>query len=132
LPAFGQGADPLIGTWKLNVEKSTATFPITGGASFTVVKDGDNMVSTVQGAAGKFVLPHIYDGMPHPVTGNPNFDSVVFNRIGNTLNQARFKNGKLIEISQAIIVPGKTFTNTAEGIAPNGSSYHSVLVWDRQ
>ena len=23
LPAFGQGVDPLIGTWKLNVAKST-------------------------------------------------------------------------------------------------------------
>jgi hypothetical protein len=26
-PAFGQGVDPLIGTWKLNVEKSTSTAP---------------------------------------------------------------------------------------------------------
>jgi hypothetical protein len=24
-PAFGQGVDPLIGTWKLNLEKSTGT-----------------------------------------------------------------------------------------------------------
>jgi hypothetical protein len=24
-PAFGQGVDPLVGTWKLNVEKSTST-----------------------------------------------------------------------------------------------------------
>jgi hypothetical protein len=24
-PAFGQGVDPLIGTWKLNVEKSAST-----------------------------------------------------------------------------------------------------------
>jgi hypothetical protein len=25
LPAFGQGVDPLIGTWKLNCEKSTGS-----------------------------------------------------------------------------------------------------------
>ncbi len=25
VPAFGQGVDPLIGTWKFNPEKSTAT-----------------------------------------------------------------------------------------------------------
>jgi hypothetical protein len=28
LPAFGQGVDPLIGTWKLNLEKSTSTAPL--------------------------------------------------------------------------------------------------------
>jgi hypothetical protein len=27
LPAFGQGVDPLIGSWKLNLEKSTSTAP---------------------------------------------------------------------------------------------------------
>jgi hypothetical protein len=138
LPAFGQEVDPLIGTWKLNLEKSTANYPLPKNSpSFTVVKDGDHMVSTVegvddQGRVSRFVLPHIYDGMPHPVTANPNFDSVAFTRIGNTLNQVRFRQGKAIEISQVIIVPGKTFTSTAEGIATNGFSYHYVYVWDRQ
>jgi hypothetical protein len=28
LPAFGQGVDPLIGTWKINPAKSTSTVPI--------------------------------------------------------------------------------------------------------
>jgi hypothetical protein len=138
LPASGQGVDPIIGTWKLNLEKSTANYPLPKKSpSFTVVKDGDHMVSTVegvddQGRASKFVLPHIYDGMPHSVTDNPNFDSVAFTRIGNTLNQVRFRQGKAVEISQVIIVPGKTFTSTAEGIARNGFSYHYVYVWDRQ
>jgi hypothetical protein len=27
-PAFGQGVDPLIGTWMLNLEKSTSTGPL--------------------------------------------------------------------------------------------------------
>jgi hypothetical protein len=26
LPAFSQGVDPVLGTWKLNLEKSTANF----------------------------------------------------------------------------------------------------------
>ena len=47
--AFGQGVDPLIGTWKLNLEKSTVNFPLPKSVSFTVVKDGQNMVSTVEG-----------------------------------------------------------------------------------
>jgi hypothetical protein len=137
LPAFGQGVDPLIGTWKLNLEKSTANFPLPKSVSFTVVKNGENMVSTIegvdaQGQSGKQVIQHIYDGMPHPATGNPNYDSVAFTRIGNTLNQIRFKNGKPVEISQVIIVPGKTFTTNAEGVAANGNPYHYNYVFDRQ
>jgi hypothetical protein len=61
------------------------------------------MVSTVkgvddQGRACKFVPPHIYDGIPHPATANPNFDSVAFTRIGNTLNQVHFMEGEAVEI----------------------------------
>ncbi len=138
VPAFGQGVDPLIGTWKFNREKSTANYPLAQSMSFTVVKDGENMVSTVEGVNGesgqafKQVFLHIYDGMPHPATGASNFHSIAFTRIGNTLNQVRFKNGKPAEVGQSIIVPGKTFTTTAEGIAANGFSYHHVLVFDRQ
>jgi hypothetical protein len=29
LPAFGQGIDPLLGKWKVNVEKSKTDFPPT-------------------------------------------------------------------------------------------------------
>src|SRR5260221_5715425 len=103
LPAFGQGLDPLIGTWKFNPEKSTANYRL-GSMSFTVVKDGENMVSTVEGVNGesgkafKMVFQHIYDGMPHPATGGSNFDSIAFTRIGNTLNQVRFQNGKQSEV----------------------------------
>jgi hypothetical protein len=53
LPAFGQGVDPLIGTWKMNVEKSTSSAPLPKSLSFTVVKDGQNMLSTVEGVDGE-------------------------------------------------------------------------------
>jgi hypothetical protein len=136
LPAFGQGVDPLIGTWKFNPEKSTCNCPLQKSLSFTVVKDGQNMVSTVEGVdsegrAFKFLVPHIYDEMPHPITGSASYDSTRITRIGNTFNQVRFRQGKPVEIMQGII-GDKTFTGTAEGIAPNGFSYHNVLVYDRQ
>jgi hypothetical protein len=136
VPAFGQGVDPLIGTWKMNVEKSTSSAPLPKSLSFTVVKDGQNMLSTVEGVDGqgrafKFLVPHIYDEMPHPITGNPNVDSARITRIGNTYNQVRFRQGKPVEVMQ-VIIGDKTVTGTAEGVAPNGSSYHNVLVYDRQ
>jgi hypothetical protein len=91
LPAFGQGVDPLIGTWKLNLEKSTSTGPLPKSQTITFTRDGPNIVNNgegldAQGQPYKFVFRHIYDGQPHPTSGNPNYDSTLFSRIGNTVN----------------------------------------------
>jgi hypothetical protein len=85
-----------------------------------------------QGRPFKTVLKHIYDGKPYPVTGDDAFDTNAFTRIGNTINGVRFRNGKVVEIIQSVIVPGKTFTGTYEGVDPNGQLYHGVRVFDRQ
>jgi hypothetical protein len=137
LPAFGQGVDPLIGSWKLNLEKSTSNEPLQRSATLTAAREGQNIVNTsegvdAQGQPFKFVFRHIYDGMPHPTTGNPDYDSTAYTRVGNTINAVRFKNGKTAEVNQVVIVPGKTFTGTAEGVHVNGQPYHYVLVFDRQ
>jgi hypothetical protein len=138
LPAFGQAVDPLVGTWKLNLEKSTFVgIPLVKSATYTAAMEGQNLINTsegvdAQGQSYKFVYRHIYDGMPHPTTGSPDYDSTAYTRIGNTVNGVRFKQGKQVEVSQGVIVPGKTYTVTAEGIAANGQSYHYVIVWERQ
>lgn len=136
-PAFGQGVDPLIGTWKFNVAKSTATGPLARSMTLNMVREGQNIVNTnegvdAQGRSFTLVIQHIYDGMPHPTTGSPNYDSTAFTRIGNTVNVVRFKNGKAVEVAQYVIDPGKTYSGHAEGIDANGQPYHSYLVWDRQ
>jgi hypothetical protein len=137
LPAFGQGVDPIIGTWKFNAEKSTSTGPLARSMILTIARDGQNIVNTnngvdAQGQAFKLVYQHIYDGMPHPTTGSPDYDSTTYTRIGNTLNAIRFKDGKPVEVSQGIIVPGKTFTVHSEGTTQKGDPYHFTLVYDRQ
>jgi hypothetical protein len=48
-PAFGQGVDPLIGTWKLNREKSTATFLLQRSMTLTWTGDGQNLIDTSEG-----------------------------------------------------------------------------------
>jgi hypothetical protein len=40
LPAFGQGVDPLIGTWKMNLEKSTSTLPLSKSMTLTISGEG--------------------------------------------------------------------------------------------
>jgi hypothetical protein len=148
LPAFGQQtpappigplimADPLIGTWKLNLEKSTQsawrsltiTYTAAGGQNLVGVTDGvDSQGKPVHGT-----LRHTYDGMPHPTDGTPDADSTIYTRLEDTINVVRFKQGKVAEVSQSVIVPNKTFTNTGVGVvAATGKAEHFVLAFDRQ
>jgi hypothetical protein len=139
LPAFGQGIDPLIGTWKLNLEKSTYTGGDTAPKSRTATfaGEGQNLAVTAEGVQAngqplKVIFRHIYDGQPHPTTGSPNYDSNIYHRIGNSISGIWFKNGKVVVLTQAQLVPGKTFTVITEGINADGQSYRDVEVFDRQ
>jgi hypothetical protein len=136
----GQGVDPIIGTWKLNVEKSTFIgIPVLKSETLTITADGPNFILTVetvgtQGATRKSTITHIHDGMPHSVVGNPNYDATSFTRMGNVISVARFKNGQQISVGQNVIVPGKTYTGTTGGInvTNNNQPFYSVQVYDRQ
>src|SRR5215470_9350270 len=135
LPAFGQGVDPLIGTWKLNLEKSTNV--AFRSLTLTWSGEGQNLIDTADGVTTQgqpfhVVFRHIYDGQPHATTGSADYDSTTYTRIGNTINIVRFKQGKVVEIGQAVIIPGKTYTLTLENIDANNQPIHSVGVFDRQ
>jgi hypothetical protein len=136
-PAFGQGVDPLIGTWKYNPAKSTTTDQVPKNWILIFSGEGNNLIVTSEGVDDqghpfKEVLKHIYDGKPYPVTGIDAFDTNAFTRVGNTINGVRFKTGKVVEVFQGVIVPGKTYTGTYEGINASGQPYHGVRVFDRQ
>jgi hypothetical protein len=54
LPAFGQGVDPLIGTWKVNIEKSTFIgIPPPKSATHTYAGEGQNLANTIEGVDDK-------------------------------------------------------------------------------
>ncbi len=138
-PGATANVDPLIGTWKANIEKSTWTGSLTAPKSqgYTFTGEGQTFTNTIEGvdAQGqpfKIIVRHIYDGMPHPSTGTALFDSSTYVRIGNTINSVRHKGGRIVNLGQMVIVPGKTITNTEEGIDPNNQPYHVVVVYDRQ
>jgi hypothetical protein len=136
LPAFGQGVDPLIGTWKMNVEKSTSTRPLEKSITLTFTGEGQSKTLVATGVDAqdrpfKVTYQHIYDGMPHPTTGSDDVNSSAYALIGNIVNVVRFKNGKPVDIGQSIIVPGKTYTYTHD-FELNGQLHHDVIVYERQ
>ncbi len=128
----------LIGTWKFNPEKSSANAPLARSAVLTFTGEGQNLRNTAegidaQGNAFKITFMHIYDGKPHPSTGNPHYDSTAYTRVdSNNVNVVRFKEGKIAEIGYITVSPdGKTYSGLAQGITANGQQYHSLLVYDR-
>jgi hypothetical protein len=136
--AAGQGVDPILGTWKMNLEKSTFINSSPPKSLITTWKmEGQNLIATTEGmdAEGhsfKMVVMQIFDGQPQPTTGNPLWDSTSLARVGSITNVVRFKNGKPVAVGYAETVPTKTFTLTQEGLNLNNQLFREVLVFDKQ
>ena len=136
--SFAQSSS-LIGTWKLNLDKSKLVGAPPRSATLTYTQDGQNMRSTAQGidAQGNptmVVFMHIYDGMPHPTTGSPVYDASAYTRVdGSTLIVVRFKAGELVQIGTLVVSQdGKTLTGPSTGTQANGQLGNTILVYDRQ
>ena len=137
VPAFGQGVDLPSGSWKINLEKSTFTNSQPPKSLITTWSGNEqNLIATTegvdaQGQSFKMVVTQIFDGQPHPTTGNPLWDATSLARVGNTTNIARFKNGKPVAVGNAVTAGG-IITLTQEGINLNNQLFREVLVFDRQ
>jgi hypothetical protein len=136
------GADNSIGTWKRNIEKSTATPPpanpitsltivyesVDGGVKSTVTgqrKDGTpiNSTATIK-----------YDGKEYPATGAP-WDTISVSQIdANTFTvETKKTGGKWHTTGRTVISKdGKTMTMTATGTNDEGKPYSSKAVYEKQ
>jgi hypothetical protein len=141
LPQLGFAqSSPLIGTWKLNLDKSKfSPGPPPRSSTLTYTQDGQNIRLTNQGidAQGNpttFVAMHIYDGQPHPSTGSPNYDASAYTRLdANTVIYTRLKAGKLVEIGTGVISQdGKTLTVSVSGTDASGRAGTGVAVYEKQ
>jgi hypothetical protein len=132
-------SDLLIGTWKLNVDKSKFSPgppPKSQTLNFQRVgQDLQNTAETVdaQGQVTKIVFMHIYDGKPHPTTGNPLFDATTYTPVDDHhVKWVRSKVDKPVQTgTNEISADGKTFTVSTEGIGANGQPISSVAVYER-
>jgi hypothetical protein len=132
---FAQSS-PLIGTWKLNLDKSKfSPGPPPRSATVTYTQDGPNIRLTAQqidaqGNPTTVVFMHIYDGQPHPSTGSPVFDASAYTRVdANTIIFTRLKAGKLLATGTLVVSQdGKTGTVTTTGTVPG----NGIAVYDKQ
>jgi hypothetical protein len=136
-PSFAQ-SNPLLGTWKTNLEKSKYT---SGTApkeqTSTYVQDGQNIKNMgksvdYEGKPLETVLLHIYDGQPHPSTGNPLYDSSTYTKIDDhNIFWSRSKNGKQVMVGHMVMAPdGKSYTTT--NITTVGKGGIDIAVAEKQ
>jgi hypothetical protein len=136
------GADNTLGTWKLNVAKSTYTpapFPIKSLTAMREASDGGvKQTTTVERADGTVVHASYtakYDGKDVQVTGNGNYDTIAIKQVNdNTLTDERKKTGGPFKASARTVISngGKTMTTTTKGTNADGKEFTQVLVLDKQ
>ncbi len=138
--ATAAAPDPVIGTWQLNLSKSTfkpgpafksqvRTYSQSGQSIAVVIKTvrADGKETTTQ-------TTYHLDGKDYPVTGSPDADSDAVTQVDS--NTAKFtlkKAGKVVQTgSRTVSKDGKTLTVKSKGTSANGEEFDDVLVFDKQ
>jgi len=137
---LAQGHDPLCGTWKLNLAKSTYD-PGPPPMSVTRVveaweNDGIKETANVLQADGTRInggLTMHFDGKDYK-SANPNFDTTAFNReSANMFTSTMKRDGKVVATMEYVVSEdGKTATETLTGTNRKGQQVHNVTVFDKQ
>jgi hypothetical protein len=139
--AFAQSSQWLVGTWKLNLAKSTYTPgppPRSQTLTFETEAQGHRVtVETInaQGNPAKAVLIRHDDGKSYPVTGNAAaFDAEAFRTVNDsTAWVIRTKAGKVVTtIVAEMSADGKSFTDTITGVNADGQPFYIVAVREKQ
>jgi hypothetical protein len=133
-------ADPAIGTWKLNVAKSTYNpGPAPKSATMAYEASGDGVKRTGQtvaadGQTTSFSYTAQYDGKDYPISNNPNADTIALKRINEYTSEATLKKGgKMTTTARRVVSKdGKTLTLTLKGTNAQGQAVNNVSVYERQ
>jgi hypothetical protein len=132
--------DPVLGTWKLNVEKSTFS-PGPGWQSQIRVyqRTPAGILVTWTGLDAKgdkmqVSYTYKYDGKDYPMVGSASYDTLNAVRIDAlTVKSEEKRNGKTVGIAVRSVSPdGKVLTITDEGTNRKGLAFSQILVFDRQ
>jgi hypothetical protein len=134
--------NPLVGTWKLNIEKSKYDpGPKPTSLTRTVEAQGDGVKYTFAGTGGdgkpiSYGFSVTFDGKDNPITGTipSGADSISAKRINSNHYEAtQKKGGKVVGTSKvSVSKDGKVTTVDASGTNASGVKFHDVQVYDKQ
>jgi hypothetical protein len=141
--ALGTGtalaADAFVGTWKLNLAKSTfSPGPAPKSQTRTYAESAQGMTVTTKttaadGKESTTTLTFKEDGKPYPISGSPDADMVSLTRVDAfTVHATQMKAGKTVGTAvRTVSKDGKTLTFAQKGTNANGK-YDNVFVYDKQ
>lgn len=132
-------ADPIVGTWTLNVEKTKVTSGPAPKAATRVYTESDGVYTLDQkitGADGKEApfKVHYRDGQDEAVTGANGVDSIHATKVNaNTWDFSLKSGGKEVgHVHRTISADGKVLTVHNTGKQPSGATGNDTLVFDRK
>jgi len=130
-----------LGTWKLNLDKSTfkpgpaprsaiRTYEATPDAGIHFTQKGES----ADGRSSVAEFTARYDGKDYPLTGSPSVNSISITVVDRyTADAIEKKDGKPALTIHRIISPdGKTMTITSKGTAAGGRTIDNTMVFDKQ
>ena len=137
--AFAErGPDPVLGSWTLNVAKSTgAALPRSDTRTYAPVENGIKFSMkrvTAEGREMSAETTYKYDAKDYPLTGSPDYDTVSAKRVAtNTVELTQKKSGKVVgTTTRTVSKDGKTLTLVTRSTNAKGEVVSSTLVFDRK
>jgi hypothetical protein len=140
--ARAQSSDPWIGTWKVNLEKSTYSPgpPPTVAATVKIEPSGGGIKTTIDGTNAEGKPTHTetvarFDGKDNPVKGAqaPNTTNALKRIDDRTFEVIGKVDGKpAITTRVAVAADGKTMTATQSGTNAQGQSVNNSIVLVKQ
>jgi hypothetical protein len=137
LTAAAMAADPFVGTWKLNLDKSSPDMAYKSATvKIEALDNGLHMVADGVGADGKDVhyeQTEIFDGKDYPDPSNPRVAMACTRVDANTAIAVIKRDGKEVARSFDVVSQdGKTLTRTAMGKNTKGEDVNNNAVFDKQ
>ncbi len=139
--------DALVGTWKLNLEKTHLDPPPQGPPPQSVVRTFEDrgagvLVATTvtinaEGKKGLVVVPFKRDGKPYPVatdSGAKVLPMMAFKKIDAHNNEhTTTVDGKVVNTgTEKISDDGRVYTEERKGTNAQGKQFDNVYIWERQ
>ena len=136
-----RAADPLIGTWKLDLSKSIFSpgpAPKSQIRAYQLVPGGGMKLTIttidVEGKSQSIDLPATPDGKTYPITGPGLADSIMLTQLTDRTVEAKLKHGNVIvgTARRELSPDGKTMTITYTGIDREGGQVSNITVYAKQ
>lgn len=143
LPMLANGtdaSDPAVGTWKLDVAKSTykgVPAPRSETRIYESTADGMKLSTKTQTASGEEAgteVTYKYDGKDYPISGSKLFDAVAVSRVdSHTSKSVLKKGGKAVgHFTRVVSHDGKTLTTTTKVTGADGKLISERQVYTKE